>query len=281
MSMTREGRRVEDRSLTKWNITKYSQNLKLETEDEIAREAAMTVMLHGEQYATIVCTPASMEEMVLGFLATEGLILSIRDVKQLDIDEKRGFAYVTLHYTQTLPNNQERWIGSCCGKSREFYLKQDVKSAKTIMTDTPIALENVYALMKQFEENAETRNRTGGVHQAAIATEENILAAFIDIGRHNALDKLYGHLLKEKIPLKNKFILFSGRVSSEIVLKVSKIGVGMLIAKSAPTDLALKLADDLNVSVIGFAKEASLNVYTNHTNVYEARAMKNHSQHGG
>jgi len=271
---------VEDRSLTKWNITKYSQNLKLETEDEIAREAAMTIMLDGEQYATIVCTPASMEEMVLGFLATEGLILSIRDVKQLDIDEKRGFAYVTLHYTPTLPNNQERWIGSCCGKSREFYLKQDVKTAKTIMTDTPIALENVYALMKQFEENAETRNRTGGVHQAAIATEENILAAFIDIGRHNALDKLYGHLLKEKIPLKNKFILFSGRVSSEIVLKVSKIGVGMLIAKSAPTDLALKLADDLNVSVIGFAKEASLNVYTNHTNVYEARAMKNHSQHG-
>lgn len=272
---------MEDRSLTKWNITKYSQNLTLETEDEIAREAAMTVMLDGEQYATIVCTPASMEEMVLGFLATEGLILSIGDVEQLDIDEKRGFAYVTLHYTPTLPNNQERWIGSCCGKSREFYLKQDVKTAKTIMTDTPIALENVYALMKQFEENAETRNRTGGVHQAAIATEENILAAFIDIGRHNALDKLYGHLLKEKIPLKNKFILFSGRVSSEIVLKVSKIGVGMLIAKSAPTDLALKLADDLNVSVIGFAKEASLNVYTNHTNVYEARAMKNHSQHGG
>lgn len=271
---------MDEQSLTSWNIIKYSRNLKLETEDEIAREAAMTIMLHGEQYATIVCTPTSMEEMVIGFLATEGLIRKTSDMKQLQIDEERGFAYVTLYHMPTLVNNQERWIGSCCGKSREFYLKQDVKTAKTIMTDTPIALEHVYELMKQFEENAETRNRTGGVHQAAIATEENILAAFIDIGRHNALDKLYGHLLKEKIPLQHTFILFSGRVSSEIVLKVSKIGVGMLIAKSAPTDLALKLADDLNVSVIGFAKEASLNVYTNHTNVYEAKAMKKRIQDG-
>src|SRR5699024_2151799 len=146
---------------------------------------------------------------------------------------------------------------------------------------TPIALENVYALMKQFEENAETRNRTGGVHQAAIATEENILAAFIDIGRHNALDKLYGHLLKEKTPLTNTFMLCSVIVASETALKVSTLGVGMLIAKSAQTDVAMKLADDLNVSLIGLAKEASLNVYTNHTSGYEARAMKNHSQHGG
>src|SRR5699024_6140885 len=180
------------------------------------------------------------------------------------------------YYTPTLTNNQERWIGSCCGKSREFYLKQDVKTAKTIMTETSIALDNVYELMKQFEETAETRNRTGGVHQAAIATEEEMLAAFIDIGRHNALDKLYGYLLKEKTSLKNKIILFSGRVSSEIVLKVSKIGVGMIIAKSAPTDLALKLADDSNVSVIGFAKEASFNVYTNQTSVYEAEKNNHH-----
>ena len=267
---------MDDRSLTNWNIMKYSRNLQLETNDEIAREAAMTVMLEEEQYATIVCSPVSLEEMVIGFLATEGLIRTTRDIKQLQIDEERGFAYVTLYYTPTLTNNQERWIGSCCGKSREFYLKQDVKTAKTIMTETSIALDNVYELMKQFEETAETRNRTGGVHQAAIATEEEMLAAFIDIGRHNALDKLYGYLLKEKTSLKNKIILFSGRVSSEIVLKVSKIGVGMIIAKSAPTDLALKLADDLNVSVIGFAKEASFNVYTNQTSVYEAEKNNHH-----
>src|SRR5699024_11975546 len=98
-----------------------------------------------------------------------------------------------------------------------------------------------------------------------------------DIGRHNALDKLYGYLLKEKISLKNKIILFSGRVSSEIVLKVSKIGVGMIIAKSAPTDLALKLADDLNVRVIGFAKEASFNVYTNQKCVFEIELYNIHT----
>src|SRR5699024_11526878 len=98
------------------------------------------------------------------------------DIKQLQIDEERGFAYVTLYYTPTLTNNQERWIGSWCGKSREFYLKQDVKTAKTIMTETSIGLDNVYELMKQFEETAETRKRTGGGDQAAIGTEEGTLA---------------------------------------------------------------------------------------------------------
>src|SRR5699024_3893008 len=91
-----------------------------------------------------------------------------------------------------------------------------------------------------------------------------------------SLDKLYGYLLKEKTSLKNTIILFSGRVTSESVLKVSKIGSGMIIATSAPTDHAINLADDLNVSVIGFAKEASFNVYSNQTTVYEAE--KNNPQ---
>src|SRR5699024_6038567 len=118
------GRRGDDRSVTNWDIMKYSRNLQLETDEEIAREAAMTVMLEEEQYARIVCSPVSLEEMVIGFWAAEGLIRAIRDIKQLQSDEERGFAYVTLYYTPTLTNNQERWIGSCCGKSREFYLKQ-------------------------------------------------------------------------------------------------------------------------------------------------------------
>src|SRR5699024_11284707 len=132
---------------------------------------------------TIVCSPVSLEEMVIGFLATEGLIRAIRDIKQLQIDEERGFAYVTLYYTPTLTNNQERWIGSCCGRSRELYLKQDVKTAKTIMTETSIALDNVYELMKQFEETAETRSHTGGGQQAGITLEEEVLAAFIHMRR--------------------------------------------------------------------------------------------------
>src|SRR5699024_11583667 len=94
------------------------------------------------------------------------------------------------------------------------------------------------------------------------ATQEGILVSFIDIGRHNALDKLYGYILKNHIPLKDTCVLFSGRISSEVVLKISKIGIGVLLAKSAHTDFVLKIADDLQFYSFGFVLYYNLNILT-------------------
>lgn len=253
---------MDDNSTSLWETTKYHYHLQMKENDEIAREAAITVVINGTQYATIVCTPNHLHELVVGFLASEGIIRSAEQIKGLSIDDVAGFAYVELVHKFELAERTERWIGSCCGKSREFYLKQDVKTAKTIMTKMKIAAKQVYDLMEKFDAIAETFDRTGGVHQAALASNNKIISSFIDIGRHNALDKLYGFILQNKLSMKDKCILFSGRISSEVVLKVSKIGSGMLLAKSAPTDLALKLADDLQITAIGFVRENKLNVYT-------------------
>ncbi|MFB4169539.1 formate dehydrogenase accessory sulfurtransferase FdhD [Virgibacillus sp. JSM 102003] len=259
---------MNDKTLSLWKTTKYNQHLKATEEDEIAKEAPITITINGEQYATIVCTPSDIYEMTFGYLASEGLIRSVDQVENLSIDEVKGFAYVDLSIPVSIPERTERWIGSCCGKSREFYLKQDVKTAKTIMSNTKISSEQIYQLMKEFDSRSEVFDRTGGVHQAALASGDKIIASYIDIGRHNALDKLYGYILRNRLTLKNKCILFSGRISSEVVLKVSKIGAGLLVAKSAPTDLALKLADDLQITAVGFARDTSLNVYTHENRVY-------------
>lgn len=253
---------MDDKSLSSWPTTKYRNHLKALEEDEIARETAITVMINGEQYATIVCTPSDIRQLVLGFIASEGIIRSIKQVENLSIDETKGFAHIDLSVPVELAERTERWIGSCCGKSREFYLKQDVKTAKTIYSNMKISTNQIYDLMKDFDKRAEIYGRTGGVHQAALATGDAMIASYIDIGRHNALDKLYGYVLENRISLGDKCILFSGRISSEVILKVSKIGIGVLVAKSAPTDLALKLADDLQVTAIGFVRDSSLNVYT-------------------
>lgn len=253
---------MDDKSLSLWSTTKYRKHLKATEDDEIAREAAITIMINGEQYATIVCTPNNIRQLVFGFLASEGLIRFAKQVVKLTIDEGKGFAYVELSIPVELSERTERWIGSCCGKSREFYLKQDVKTAKTIYSSVRFSAEQVYRLMDDFDKKDEIHGRTGGVHQAALASADGVIASAIDIGRHNALDKLYGHIMENRISLKDKCILFSGRISSEVILKVSKIGVGVLIAKSAPTDLALKLAEDLQITAVGFVREQKLNVYT-------------------
>jgi FdhD protein len=105
--------------------------------------------------------------------------------------------------------------------------------------------------------------RTGGVHDACLARADGtILARRADIGRHNALDKLYGMSILRTLETGDLVAAVSGRVSSEVLLKVAKMGVAFLLSKSACTDLALKLAGELGMTVVGFVRDGRLTVYT-------------------
>jgi FdhD protein len=128
--------------------------------------------------------------------------------------------------------------------------------------------------MKSLQNGSVIFQQTGGVHNATLCSESKIIVARSDIGRHNALDKLYGYCLLQQIPVRDKIIAFSGRVSSEVLLKVSKIGVGILLSKSAPTDLALQLAEDLNITVVGFIRGNKLNVYTHPEHILETNQQR-------
>jgi FdhD protein len=238
----------------------------VELEDEIAVEYALTIKLDGEEFATLVCTPTDLTDLVVGFLASEGILRSTDQIKRLTLDEDTGFAYVDMANKQAAKDAKrlvsKRFIGSCCGKSRQFYLASDVRTAKTVTSFFTITPEECFELMQRLQRGSEDFHKTGGVHNAALCTTKEVLAVRTDIGRHNALDKIYGDCLRNRIPVRDKAIAFSGRVSSEVVLKTAKIGCGLLLSKSAPTDLALKLAHDLGITVVGFIRGRRLNVYT-------------------
>jgi FdhD protein len=254
-----------DSITTTRTIIRYTQHQEPKEEIEvIAREYPLTIILNDQEFATIVCTPLDLEEMVIGFLASEGIILFYDEIESLTLDESKGFAYVTTRRKQTV--NQEfyskRFIGSCCGKSRQsFYFHNDARTAKTIMTGMQIPASLCFELMQQMQDQSTAFKNTGGVHNAALCDTNGIIVARTDIGRHNALDKIYGYCLRHRIPLKDKVIAFSGRISSEVLLKVAKIGVGILLSKSAPTELALNMADELNITAVGFIRGSQMNVY--------------------
>jgi FdhD protein len=262
--MYKEGDEMEKQTTVKKSILKFVDDGLVEQEDEIVTEYPLTIIVNGEEFATMVCTPDHLEELVIGFLASEGLVRFKSDIKNMSIDTNRGFAYIDLHVKQPISQQyfSKRFIGSCCGKSRQFYLHNDVKTAKTVMSNIKISVEQCFHLMKTMQNGSITFQQTGGVHNAALCTANELIVSRSDIGRHNALDKIYGHCLLHEISVRDKIVAFSGRVSSEVLLKVSKIGVGILLSKSAPTDLALKLAEDLNITVVGFIRGNTLNVYT-------------------
>lgn len=245
-----------------WEITRYDGEALAKENVEVVEEFPLTVVLNGEEFATMICSPSHLDELVIGFLASEGVIRKSGEIRSLNVNEEQGFAYVEIDRPLLIDDHSKRFIGSCCGKSRQFYFKSDVRTAKTIRSKLTVSVEKSLELMRYMQEESEQFLRTGGVHNAALCTPEELLLIRTDIGRHNALDKIYGHVLKNKISLADKLIVFSGRVSSEVLLKISKIGVGILISKSAPTSLALELADDLGITVVGFARGNRLNIYT-------------------
>jgi len=102
---------------------------------------------------------------------------------------------------------------------------------------------------------------TGGVHNAVLFNDQGMLLHYLDIGRHNALDKIYGACLQQHIETSHTFLAISGRISSEMVVKAVRIGSPLLLSKSAPTDLAIQLAEELGLTAVGFIRNQSFNVY--------------------
>jgi FdhD protein len=249
---------------TSQNIVRYNGQSFIEEEDDIAVETALTIILDGNEFATMVCTPSEWTELVVGFLASEGVIRLYQDIESLHIDEETGFAYVELVNKHCIQKDfhSKRLIGSCCGKGRQFYFHNDMKTAKTVMTKVTLTPEQCHSLMRQLQESSMHLDQTGGVHNAALCTSDGIVVSRTDIGRHNALDKLFGYCIINRISIKDKIIAFSGRISSEVLLKAAKIGVGMILSKSAPTNLALNLAEELGITAVGFIRGNGFNVYT-------------------
>src|SRR3954449_1209026 len=144
-----------------------------------------------------------------------------------------------------------------------FVFVNDALTAKKIDgIRVRISIEDAFRLMEEMQKSATVFKHTGGVHNAGLCNINGMLLTRMDIGRHNALDKIYGYCLKNDIAVKDKVVVFSGRISSEILLKVAKIGCEVVLSKSAPTELALNLADELGITTVGFIRGESLNVYT-------------------
>lgn len=233
-------------------------------QDLVVTEHAVTVKVNQEEIATMVCTPEYVEDMVIGYVVSERIV-QYKHIEDIWYQEE-GFVHIKAKkinpFYQQLQN--KRYISSCCGMSRQgFVFANDALATKKLKNiQLRITPEDCFRLMQEMQDNAVTFQKTGGVHNAALCDVNGIIISRMDIGRHNALDKIYGYCLKNDIRMEDKIIVFSGRISSEILIKISKIGCPILLSKSAPTELALQLAEELGITTVGFIRNHSLNIYT-------------------
>lgn len=257
------------KDIKKVNIMRVKGDGIWEEEDIVVREYPFTIYVNDKELITLLCSPDSLKELTLGFLYSEGLISSLSDVDQITIDEERGISYVYINRID--PFNEEfrgkRTITSGCGKGTVFYNVIDSFRSKKIEKPMYVPADKIKGLMKEFNENSKLFRETGGVHSCAMCNLDGIIIFKEDIGRHNALDKVLGHAILEGIDTKDKIILTSGRISSEMLIKTAKRQIPVIISRSAPTSLAIEIAQKLNITLIGFVRGEKMNIYANFPSV--------------
>lgn len=248
--------------LDKVPILRVIKESQKQVEDTVVTEFHLTIVLNNRELVTLLCSPAKLEFLAIGFLYSEGLINSKDAIKDIVLDPERGVINVTTKEPIKSPEDilSRRIIASSGGKGASPL--SAIHHQSRIDSQIHISPPEVLNLIQEFVHNSELFAATGGVHGAALCDTKTILVFSEDIGRHNAIDKIFGECIVKDIPTHDRLLITSGRVSSEILLKVAKRNIPILISKSAPTNLGVKLANDSGITLIGFVREKRMNVYT-------------------
>jgi FdhD protein len=242
--------------------------------DELAIEAALEMRLStdaGERpLAVTMRTPGNDEELATGFLFSENVIDSVSDItgfsRPTGLDGDPLANQMVMRLREGLepdPDRLERHFfatSACgvCGKAR-----LDAVGATRVSDGPEVEPSVLHELPERLRSAQGTFQRTGGLHAAALFTAAGeLLAAREDVGRHNALDKLIGWALAdERVPLDERILLLSGRASYELVQKAARAGIPIVAAVSAPSSLAVALAEDAGITLVGFLRDGRFNVY--------------------
>ena len=233
-------------------------------EKDVIGEISLKIYINGTEYASLLCLNQLTEELALGFLYSEGVIDTIDDVAAISYNERLFAVMISLVPGRSVEKCESlRSVTSGCGKC--FTYINPLKHEKFI----PVANQDQYPIsyildmMKEFERQSEIYRAVGGVH-SVLFRHADFSVFNEDIGRHNCFDKIGGVLLKNnKMTLVETGMLFvSGRVSSEIITKVIRLGVPVLVSRSTPTAAAVNLAREYNVSLLGYVRNKSGFVYS-------------------
>lgn len=236
----------------------------VDVEKDVIGEISLKIYINETEYASLLCLNQLTEELALGFLYSEGVIDTIEDVASISYNERMFAVMINLVKGKTVERCESlRSVTSGCGKCFTYInpLKHD--KFVTLSGDKKFSLSGIMQSMKDFERRSEIYKTVGGVHSVLFQHDE--LSVFNeDIGRHNCFDKILGVLLKnQKMNLVENAVLFvSGRVSSEIITKVIRMGVPVLVSRATPTSAAVHLAREYNVTLLGYVRKDSGFVYS-------------------
>lgn len=259
-------------SIKEFPIWRYRHGQVTLVQDRVAVEEPLEIRLAGQPFQVLMRLPGWEKELAVGFLYTEGIVHKLEEITSLHfcgtaIDPHLQPNVVDIYLNDAAMARKGRRhlevaYSSCslCAKEAVAEICQKVPKIVSPLTLTAAAL---LQLMARLPAAQAIYRETGGTHGVALATADGqVFLNAEDIGRHNALDKVIGRALLKRLDLSRMVALLSGRISFEMALKAARAGIPILAAVSAPTTMALTLAQELDLTLVGFARDRRLNVYT-------------------
>ena len=231
-----------------------------EISGEVVDESLVCISVNGEELATFMCSPRDLKEMAVGFLYNESLIDGPESIRSVHLSKQNSCVDVWLKQDDfILP--QRKIITAGCGGGLTFDdLSRQHKPLQSALLMTSSKLSD---LMRQMHLGAELYHRARGIHTAAIADNERLELQLEDVGRHNCLDKLAGSALLNGIETRDKILLNSGRISSEMINKARRLETPIICSRTSPTSLSVALAQEWNITIVAYLRKRRMRVYTN------------------
>lgn len=229
--------------------------------DVMVLEENLRIILNDQELVSLACSPDACKELAIGYLLDEGFIKHHSDIKSITWGEG-----LCIKVQTAMPFHRDIGPGrihTAMGKS----YASGTDSLPVINDKVIFEASHLLGLIRTLNDAALTFKQTGGVHSAALGGSDGFIVRYEDIGRHNAVDKVFGYALLNNIPLHDKCLVLSGRIASEILLKAARNGIPLVLSRSAPTILAVELAEKIGITVVGFARGERFNLYTHNWRV--------------
>ncbi|GAB4257238.1 MAG: formate dehydrogenase accessory sulfurtransferase FdhD [Methylomicrobium sp.] len=250
-------------------VERWQNGYQTVQQDYIAEEVPVSLVYNGVPHVVMLATPTDLEEFAIGFSITEGIVAQASEILGVRIYNRKDGIEVRIKIPEQrfvcLADKGRNLTGRTgCGLCGSSTLQQAVRHPAPVTGGPGIEASDLQKALNEIKQHQKLNRLTGAVHAAAWALPGlGVQIVREDVGRHNALDKLIGALFKTNLRNSDGFIVVTSRASYEMVQKTAVAGIALLAAISAPTGLAIRLADETGLTLVGFARDDRYVVYSN------------------
>ncbi|HQT80642.1 MAG: sulfurtransferase FdhD [Ferrovum sp. 37-45-19] len=250
------------------------------TEDIVAEETPIGIEYNGVPFVVMLASPQDLEDFAIGFSLTEGIVKSVDQIKSVAIEELEAGIRVAVNIDEKrfaiLDSRRQNLAGRTgCGLCGTERIAQVFKPMSEVNTTFTLAHDHLQRALEEMRHFQPLQQITGATHAAFwVNARGQIMLAREDVGRHNALDKLFGAMAQQAYDFEHGAVLVTSRASYEMVQKSIQMGVGILVAVSGPTALAIRMADEYQLTLVGFSRSHSQVIYTHPQRITEEQGVK-------